>query len=78
MVKLLSEADQYKHEAVNLPSTPETGALSKYATRLKNLALVTIALCDECGIYDDIQDCSYNRDTKTITIKGEPYYYFGD
>lgn len=51
--------------------------LSKYATSLKKLSLITFSLCKRLSVYDDIEEITYDSDSKTLKLNGQTVYYFG-
>jgi hypothetical protein len=48
--------------------------LSKYATALKRLSLHALAMCKMLNIYNDIEECHYNADEKSIFLNGSVLY----
>ncbi len=51
--------------------------LSKYATRIKNVALMSIKLCKKYKKYSDIETVEYIAKEKMLYLNGEEFYYFG-
>ena len=55
----------------------KNGHLSKYTTRIKNVALTAIKLCIKHHVYDDNQSVEYHAKRKMILLNGEDFFYFG-
>ena len=51
--------------------------LSKYATSVKNVALMAIKLCIKYNVYDDIDSVSYDAGRKMIILNGEDFFLLG-
>jgi hypothetical protein len=51
--------------------------LSKYATQVKKLALTSMRICADLGVYTDIEEVSYSAVTKSIMLNGQQFYYLG-
>jgi hypothetical protein len=51
--------------------------LSKYATQIKKLALTSMQICVDKGVYTDIEQFSYSPVDKSVMLNGEPFYYLG-
>lgn len=51
--------------------------LSKYATQVKILTLLSARICADLGIYTDIEEVSYSPANKSIMINGEQFFYIG-
>ena len=53
------------------------GHLSKYATRVKNVALMAIKLCMKYQVYDDIDSASYDAGRKMIILNEQDFFFLG-
>ena len=53
------------------------GHLSKYATRVKTVAMTAIKLCMKYEVYDDIDSVMYQAKRKMILLNGEDFFFFG-
>ena len=53
------------------------GHLSKYATRIKNVALAAIKLCIKYQVYSDLESVSYDAKGKMILVNGEDFFFLG-
>ena len=49
--------------------------LSKYATRVKNVALMAMKLCGKYQVYGDIDSVSYDAKRKMIVLNEQDFYY---
>ena len=53
------------------------GELSKYATALKRLTLVSFGLCKKLGIYGDIETMHYDATSKSMMLNSGRIYFLG-
>ena len=51
--------------------------LGRYATSIKNVALVTLGLCKKYRVFNDVDTYGYDSRKKMIQINGEDFYYLG-
>lgn len=51
--------------------------LTKYATCIKEIALLASKVCTELQIYDDIKNARYDASSKTILLNGSLAYFIG-
>ncbi len=73
----LESAINMKSEISNRINDSSIGDLSKYATSLKRLILISFSLCKKLSIYSDIKSIEYDSKSKTILLNGEVIYYLG-
>ena len=51
--------------------------LSKYATRIKSVALMAIKLCRKYEVYNDVDSVSYDAKRKMILLNEDDLYFLG-
>jgi len=78
--KILSYIDEmqfWNNEIEENIEIANNSYLSKYATRIKNVALYSIKLCKKYNKYTDIETIEYIAKEKMIYLNGNEYYYLG-
>lgn len=77
LVNSFNSAKEIKDEISMNINNCGMAELSKYATCIKRLSLITFKLCKRLSIYDDINEVSYDAAAKSIILNGKVIYYMG-
>ncbi|MBL7004565.1 MAG: hypothetical protein ISR69_11120 [Gammaproteobacteria bacterium] len=74
----LVESMNYLNDSINQNINDSNNShLSKYATAIKRVAMLSIKLCIKYRIYSDINAIEYNAKEKVVYVNNEEFYYFG-
>lgn len=72
-----TDATKSKESIAGNVNTCSATELSKYATSIKKLAMISFELCRKCSVYDDIVDFGYDTSSKTFMLNGVSKYFLG-
>ena len=77
LMSLIDEMQYWNNAIEENIKIANNSHLSKYATRIKNIALYSIKLCKKYNKYADIDTIKYVAKEKMIYLNGNEHFYLG-
>ena len=71
-IEEMNDQNRYINEIIDTATNRDLG---HYAKTIKNVALVTLGLCQKYRVFNDVDTYGYDTGEKTIQINGEDFYY---